>query len=453
MTSFQEIFTCTNCGAQHPKWSGRCLECGSWSSLEKEVLDKRSSDNKTINSVPPAKVYDFSEIKKRDFKRLETGISELDRVFGGGIVPGSLVLIAGEPGVGKSTLIAQLVNSLLTKNKDLSNIYYFSGEESGSQVLQRMDRLSCNTKRVKFLNDVNVEKIISAVKKDRPSMLVVDSIQTIYTSMLSSEPGSVSQIRASTSKLMEFSKHYEIPIILVGHITKDGSVAGPKTLEHMVDAVFYLETDNSQAFRILRTTKNRFGSTREVGIFEIKSTGLEEVKNPALVFLDESNANLSGSVLSAVMEGTRPFLLEVQALVSKTSFGYPQRKSSGFDLNRLQVISAVMSKRTKINLINQDIILNIVGGMRISDHSIDLAICMAIASSYFDVAVDKKTIILGELGLGGELRTPSGLDHRLSEAEKLGFKNALIPNTIKTNSKIKLLKANDINEAIKFLFK
>ena len=346
MSKISEIYTCEKCGAQHPKWSGRCLECGAWSSLIKDILDKKSIEKKEVEKIAPAAVVDFNKIQKDKINRSETGISEVDRVFGGGIVPGSLVLFAGEPGIGKSTLLTQISDSSAQKNS--STVLYISGEESASQVKDRFDRLGCKLDNIKFIGDTNLEKIISAIKEIKPVLVVIDSIQTIYSSMIPSESGGVTQIRACTSKFIELSKETGISIILVGHITKDGNVAGPKTLEHMVDVVVYLETDNTQMYRIMRTTKNRFGSTDEIGIFEMKENGFSEVKNPSSIFIDKSVGIFPGSVVSSLIEGSRSFLVEIQALVSKTVFGYPQRKSSGFDLNRLQVLSAVLSKRTHI---------------------------------------------------------------------------------------------------------
>ncbi|MDA3840473.1 MAG: DNA repair protein RadA [Patescibacteria group bacterium] len=447
MTKISEIYVCEKCGAQHPKWSGRCLECGSWSSLKKELQDRKTIEKKETEKISPAVVVDFNNLQKEKVVRSEVGISEVDRVFGGGLVSGSLVLFAGEPGIGKSTLLTQISDSLAKKNK--ATVLYISGEESSNQVKDRFVRLKCDLVDIKFVGDTNLEKIISAIKEIKPSFVVVDSIQTIYSSMIPSESGSVTQIRACTSKFMELSKETGISVILVGHITKDGNVAGPKTLEHMVDVVVYLETDNSQMYRMMRTTKNRFGSTNEIGIFEMKEDGFTEVKNPSSVFINDELETFPGSVVSSLIEGTRSFLVEIQALVSKTMFGYPQRKSSGFDLNRLQVLSAVLSKRTSINLFNQDIILNSVGGIKINDPALDLAVCLSIASSFLDKSLKQKTIILGEVGLGGEVRNVSHIDARLKEAEKLGFEKAIIPDMKTSNKKLLLVRVKNLPEAIK----
>ena len=449
MSKIQEIYTCQKCGAQHPKWSGRCLECGAWSSLEKDIVDSKKKLKIESQNVPEASIINFKQIQKDKIERDKINISEVDRVFGGGLVPGSLVLLAGEPGIGKSTILAQISDSF-SKNTQKKTLY-ISGEESAGQVKDRFDRLSCNLDNISFIGDTNLEKIVSAINKSKPSLVIIDSVQTIYSSLVPSEAGSVTQIRACTSGFMELSKESGIPIILVGHITKDGNVAGPKTLEHMVDVVVYLETDNTQMYRIMRTTKNRFGSTHEIGIFEMKESGFSEIKNASAIFIDNNINSFPGSVVSSLIEGSRSFLVEIQALVSKTMFGYPQRKASGFDLNRLQVLSAVISKRTTVNLLNQDIILNSVGGIKISDPALDLAACLAIASSYFDKEIKQKTIILGEVGLGGEVRNIPNIDARLREAEKLGFERAIIPEMKISKTKLSVTKVKDLNSAVKLI--
>jgi len=441
-----KIYTCSKCGAQTAKWQGRCAECGTWGTVQEDILDSKSLDKK-ISEAPSADLINLSSFSNENVDRLETGISEFDRVLGGGLIPGSLVLIGGEPGIGKSTLLAQICGTSHQKNLK-SKIVYVSGEESAGQVKSRFDRLRVNLDGLKFVNETNVEKILNALKKYEPDLLILDSVQTVHISGLESEPGSVSQIRAVTSYFMEFTKKRKMSTILVGHITKDGAVAGPKTLEHMVDTVLYLEMDKSQNYRLLRSTKNRFGSTQELGVFEMKKEGLSEVKNSSAIFLEDSQSTGSGSITSVVMDGTRSFVVEVQALVSKTIFGYPQRKSSGLDLNRLQVLTAVLSKRSSVDLLNQDVILNIVGGLKVLDTALDLAICMSIMSSYFDKSIPNDTIVLGEVGLSGEVRNVSGLEKRLKEAQKLGFTKAITPNT-KINFKgLELRKIKNISEII-----
>lgn len=445
------IYVCSSCDAQFSKWSGRCLECGAWGSLKSEIADEKTKTEKNLK-INPAALIDLTNITEQSKDRMKTGITEVDRVLGDGIVPGSLLLLSGEPGIGKSTIVAQIANAI---GKKENPAFYASGEESASQVKERFERLDCSLEKIRFLSEINVEKIIASVNScpNQPRLLIVDSIQTMYSSLIDSEAGSVAQIRASAVKFLELAKQKNIAVILIGHVTKDGQLAGPKVLEHVVDTVIYLETENLHNYRILRTTKNRFGSVNEIGIFEMAEKGFIEINNPSSIFLDTAEENLSGSVVSCIMEGTRPFLVEIQALVTKTVFGYPQRKASGFDLNRLQVLSAVITKRTKVNLTNQDIILNVVGGLKITEPSLDLAICAAIITSLLNQALDRKTIILGEVGLGGEVRNISKLEQRLIEAEKLGFTRAIIPNADVKAKKIKIEKIKNLEELIRILMR
>ncbi len=443
------IYTCSACGAQSPKWSGRCLECGSWGALQMQTIDQQPP-NKTSAGALPAPTIDFSRLEKINLARLETKIDEIDRVLGGGLVKGSLVLFAGEPGIGKSTLVAQIAQAINANNKN-SLVFYASGEESAGQLKNRLDRLKSKIKNLKFIGETNCDKIIAAAVEAKPCLLIVDSIQTVYTNDVPTEAGSVNQIRSTAVKLLEMAKHNEIAVMLVGHITKDGSIAGPKSLEHIVDTVIYLECETAHNYCLLRSSKNRFGSTSEIGILEMTGTGFEEVKNPSSIFIEETDEKLTGSALSAIMEGVRPFLVEIQALVSKTIFGYPQRKASGYDLNRLQILSAVLTKKAKINLTNQDIILNIVGGMRLNEPSLDLAICAAIVSSLSNQYLDRQTLFIGEVGLGGEIRQIPKLDARLKEAEKLGFAKAVIPATNIETKKIKTYPIKNIQELLKYL--
>ena len=439
------LFICSKCDAQFPKWSGRCSECGGWGTLVQQATG--GGEQRGIKNTKPAELIDLDKIKT-DSKnnRLATGITEIDRVFGGGVVIGSLVLLGGEPGIGKSTIVAQIANALGQN----SVVLYASGEESASQVKLRLERLNCRLDNLKFVSETKVEAIISAAKELKPALVIIDSIQTVYLEELPAEAGSVTQIRGSAVRFLELAKNNNIAVILIGHITKDGAIAGPKTLEHVVDTVIYLETDTSQNYRFLRATKNRFGSTNELGIFEMRAEGLVPVANPTSIFLEETEASVSGSVISAVIEGTRPFLVEVQALVSKTIFGYPQRRASGFDLNRLQVLTSVIAKRTKINLSTSDIILNIVGGLKINDPGLDLAVCCAIVASFSDKSISPQTLILGEIGLGGEIRPVARLENKLKEAEKLNFNRAIIPATVKIAgaSKIELIKVSNLAEAL-----
>lgn len=448
MSNIKTVYVCSNCDAQFPKWSGRCLECGSWGTLSEEILDKKEEEKaNTISKIAGADLIDLKKVSTLNLKRLVTGISEVDRVLGGGFVPGSLTLLSGEPGIGKSTLVAQIADAL---SKDCS-VVYVSGEESAAQVKGRLERLNCSLDNLRFIGETNIEKIISSVLKAKPDLVIIDSIQTVYSSLIPSEAGSINQIRAGAVKFLELAKEHDITVILIGHITKDGQVAGPKALEHIVDTVLYLEAETNNNYCLLRASKNRFGSTNELGIMEMTSSGFIEVKNPSLVFIDASHTDLAGSVIGCVLEGTRPFLVDIQSLVSKTVFGYPQRKTSGFDLNRLQVLSAVLSKRTKINLTSQDIILNVVGGLRLNDPALDLAVCAAIMSSHLNKNFDRHTIVLGEVGLGGEIRAVSKIEQRLAEAEKLGFTQAIIPNIEVKAKKIKVVKLKNLGELAEFI--
>jgi len=441
------IFVCSNCDAQSPKWSGRCLECGSWGTLSQEFSDSQNAKKELAKKIGGAEVIDLADIPETSLTRLKTGISEIDRVLGGGLVPGSLVLLSGEPGIGKSTLVAQIASAIGEKEVTV----YVSGEESAVQVKTRLNRLNCRLDNLKFISETNVEKIISSALKIKPGILIIDSIQTVYSSLIPAEAGSISQIRAATVKFLELAKENDIAVFLIGHITKDGQVAGPKSLEHIVDTVLYLENETNNNYCLLRATKNRFGSVNELGVLEMTGVGFQEVKNPSLVFVEEGTANISGSVIACVLEGTRPFLADLQALVTKTIFGYPGRKTSGFDLNRLQVLSAVISKRTKINLTAQDIILNVVGGLKISDPALDLAAVAAIISSALNKNFDRQTLVLGEVGLGAEVRQVFKLEQRLKEAERLGFKTAIIPNMDVKAGKLKLIKVKNLADLVEII--
>ncbi|NQT50072.1 DNA repair protein RadA [Candidatus Kuenenbacteria bacterium] len=458
MTSPKKIFTCTKCDAQFPKWAGRCLGCGAWGTVEESKVNSQKSKVVESQTFDEKKLVDFNQISSENFQRTKLGLNEIDQIFGGGIVQGSITLIGGEPGIGKSTLVLQILKQLeggetppephLDKLGGFrASLLYISGEESAQQIKLRMDRLKYKANTLRFLAETNVEQICAAIRELKPKIAIIDSIQTIYSSDVESEAGNVGQIRACTVKLLEVAKTTNTPVIITGHVTKDGSVAGPKTLEHLVDVVIYLEGDKFHGYRILRSSKNRFGSTNEIGVLEMTAEGLIEVKDPTKAFLSSSSQDIPGSVISCFMEGTRAFLVEVQALVTPTVFGFPQRKTSGYDLNRLQMIAAVLFKRAGLNLGNQDIHLNIVGGFKVTEPAIDLAVAMAIMSALKNVAIAKNTIIIGELGLGGEVRVVSNIEKRIMEAEKLGFEKVIIPDVkINKTFKIQIQKAKSITE-------
>ena len=453
MASLKTIYVCSNCDAQFPKWSGRCSECGSWGTLTEEIKDQKEAAKADLSKIVGAELLDLREIKSDQLPRLRTGLSEVDGVLGGGLVPGSLTLLAGEPGIGKSTLVAQIASALgkTATDKKSPAVIYASGEESARQVKDRFDRLGSSLDNLRFISETNIEKIIATATKANPQLLIIDSIQTVYSALIPSEAGSLNQIRAAAVKLLELAKGNGITVIMVGHITKDGQVAGPKSLEHIVDTVVYLEAEKANSFCLLRASKNRFGATSELGVLEMTSRGFETVVNPSSVFIEGISGDISGSVVGCVLEGARPFLVDLQSLVSKTVFGYPQRKASGFDLNRLQVLAAVISKRTKINLSSQDIILNLVGGLRLADPGLDLAACAAMISSFYNKNFNRQTIVIGEVGLGGEVRAVSRLEQRLKEAEKLGFKQALIPDVPLKAAKLKLVRVKNLNDLVEFI--
>ncbi len=448
----QTIYECTKCGAQVLKWSGRCFECGSWGTMQSQIKDEKKDRKKyQEHSVAPAEAMDLENIKQNKLQRIKTNIKEVDRVFGRGIAVGSVSLLSGEPGIGKSTLATQMLNSM--KKDAIGEVVYISGEESAEQVKARLQRLGCKLKNLKFISNTNVEKFLATVKGLDAGLIIIDSVQTIYTQENDSEPGSVIQIRATASKLLEFAKENNIAVILIGHITKDGQLAGPKSLEHIVDTVLYLESElTEKSYCLLRGTKNRFGSVNEIGVLEMTGNGFREIVNSSSIFLETENSNISGSIISCVMDGSKPFFVDVQALTTKTVFGYPQRRSSGLGVNRLQVLTSVLTKRTNFNLINQDVILNIVGGLKVTDPALDLASCLAIISSFLDKSVPRTTLVMGEVGLGGEIRNVAKLDFRLKEAQKLGFKKVIIPKIKQKNvTNLDIIKVKDIKEAACYL--
>lgn len=414
------LFSCTQCGFQTSKWLGKCPECEGWNSFREEEtkqITARGSKIKAHARSPESYEKILTRLEK-ETKRLETGIGELDRVLGGGIIPGSLNLIGGEPGIGKSTLTIQLCENLSNAGKQ---VLYISGEESPEQVSLRGKRLGLALKNFKLLNETNLETAIATLEEEKPDFAVIDSIQVMYSQSFPSAAGTVSQVRFSTEALMEFAKPKKIPLLIIGHVTKDGTLAGPRVLEHLVDGVFLLEGDRFHEFRILRGVKNRFGPTNEVGIFEMNEKGMVEVKDPSAQFLESRNQKKPGIAVVCTIEGTRPLFIEVQALVSKTRFGYPRRTASGFDVNRLNLLIAVIERHLNMNLGNSDVFVNVVGGLKLSEPAVDLGIIMAILSSLKEKALPHGSVFAGEVGLSGEIRKVQQLDKRGKESKKLGF--------------------------------
>lgn len=418
---------CSYCDAQHLKWQGRCSECGKWGTLV-EKSEIQTSKSKLNKGAPKAPVLNLKDAKNTAVSHSKTGVSELDRVLSGGIVPGSVTLLAGEPGIGKSTLVAQIASSVPLNSGSPS--LYISGEESEGQVLMRLERLKIDPKTISFSNSVEVGSVIESAKDIKPSILIIDSIQTMIPDVVDLATGSPTAVRASTAQFIAFAKSTGVPVLLIGQVTKEGSVAGPKTLEHLVDTVLTLEGDKHGIYRILRATKNRFGSIDEVGVFEMIESGMQAVENPSARFLEERQAT-PGSIITCVMEGTRPFLIEVQALVEKSVFANPIRRTSGFDSGRLQMLIAIISKRSGIKVSEHDVYVNVVGGMKIKETAVDLAIAVAIISSIKDSEPPKNAVVIGELGLGGEIRSVPFLDRRLKEAERMGITGAITPKSIK----------------------
>jgi DNA repair protein RadA/Sms len=435
MAKAKTQFVCQNCGAVHSKWSGRCDNCGEWNTLVEQIANTGSSSvAKASSTGRPLKVQSIKDMTADDTsKRILTGASDLDIVLGGGILPGAVVLLAGQPGIGKSTLLLQ-VTAFIAKT---TSVLYVSGEESASQVKLRAGRLGAeSSEKLDFAASTSANDIAATIRGGQYDLVIVDSIQTLALDEITSAPGTVSQITNSSNVLIRAAKETGTAVVLVGHVTKEGSIAGPKVLEHLVDVVLQFEGDRYGGFKIVRAAKNRFGSTNEAAIFEMYEEGLRPVENPSAALLAERNP-ADGSVVLATLEGTRPLLVEIQALVNPTSFGYPKRTASGFDLNRLNVLIAVMERRTKLNLSDKDIYINVVGGLKLNDQAADLAICMAIASAAAGRRLDDETVVFGEVGLGGEVRSVPGVDKRVAEAKKLGFKLAIAPKIHSKNTFIK----------------
>ena len=441
MAKTKSVFFCQNCGIESPKWVGKCPSCGEWNTFVEEKITKSKSDantdiwNDNDKNRIPNKAIKIQEVVARQEMRTTTPDHELNRVLGGGLVQGSLSLVGGEPGIGKSTLFLQLALSQADQK-----FLYVSGEESPHQIKLRADRVQLNSENCYLLSETSLENVFVQIAGLNPDVLIVDSIQTLFTARIDSSAGSVSQVRECTGQLLQFAKSSGIPVILIGHITKEGTIAGPKVLEHMVDTVLQFEGDRHLSYRILRSIKNRFGSTSELGIYEMLGSGMRQVSNPSEILLSNKSASLSGVAIGASIEGNRPLLIETQALVSASAFGTPQRSSTGYDAKRLNMLLAVLEKRGGLRLGNQDVFLNIAGGLKIDDPALDLAICVSIVSSYEDRPVSTDICFAGEVGLGGEVRAVNRIENRILEAEKLGFKSIYISHFNRTSMDLHRLK-------------
>lgn len=441
-------YICSHCGYESLRWLGKCPECEEWNSFTEEIIEQHHR-----KSTPPVRnisVPKINDIEATEEDRITTGIAEFDRVLGGGFMPGSVILLGGDPGIGKTTLAMQAASGIKDK------VLYITGEESSRQIKLRAERLKIKSDEFYLLPETDMNSIIACIKNVAPVLVIIDSIQTMYRSEFENSPGTVTQIRESTALLMDEAKRNHFCVIIIGHVTKDGMIAGPKVLEHIVDTVIQFEGETHHSFRILRALKNRFGSTNEIGIFEMHEEGLTEVKNPSELFLSERGKQISGSVVTASIEGTRPILLEVQALVTPSNYGNPQRVATGFDYRRLAILLAVLEKRGGYRLSANNVFLNMAGGVKIDEPAVDLAVCLSIASSLLDKPVDSLTAVIGEVGLGGEIRSVGNIEKRIAEAEKLGFTKIFIPlnNTkiLKFRNTIQICPINSLSEAISNIF-
>lgn len=452
MAKAKTIFVCNECGYESAKWLGKCPACNAWNSFFEEKLVKEKdgsfiSDKKTKSSKPTI----LNNIEGKESARTSTGVGELDRVLGGGLVKGSLVLLGGEPGIGKSTLILQICDKMQGEGK----VLYVSGEESAEQIKIRADRLNIKNENILFLGETDIDLIADAIKEINPKLVIIDSIQTMYSDEITSAAGTVSQVREITARIMKICKQEAITTIIIGHVTKEGNIAGPRVLEHMVDTVLYLEGERYFSYRILRGVKNRFGSTNEVGMFEMQEKGMMEIINPSSILISEREDNPPGSIIVASMEGTRPLLIELQALTTPTVFGFPRRTANGIDYNRLTVLMAVLEKRANMNLGSQDVYLNVVSGIKLQEPAVDLGIILAVSSCFKGISIPKDIVAIGEVGLTGEVRAVSMIEKRLKEAEKLGFKKCIIPENnkklLKDKYKLDIIGVRNINEALKII--
>ena len=451
MAKAKTVFVCSCCGYESAKWLGKCPACNEWNSFYEEKISNTVSSNNPNNRPKNAVPRKLKEVEGISEVRTSTGIGELDRVLGGGLVKGSLVLVGGEPGIGKSTLILQLCDKIKGEGK----VLYVSGEESAEQVKIRADRLGINNDDIMFLGETDIDAIQDAILSINPKLVIIDSIQTMYSAEITSAAGTVSQVREITARIMRICKDNSITTIIIGHVTKDGNIAGPRVLEHMVDTVLYLEGERYFSYRMLRSVKNRFGSTNELGMFEMKNEGMVEITNPSSILISEREDNPAGAVVVASMEGTRPLLIELQALTATSVYGVPKRTANGFDYNRLAVLIAVLEKKAGLALGGQDVYLNVVSGIRIVEPAVDLGVILACSSSYKNVSIPKDVVAIGEVGLTGEVRAVNMIDKRLKEAEKLGFKKCIIPESnkklLKDSYKLDIIGVRNINEAIKVL--
>ena len=449
----KSVFFCQNCGHEEAKWLGQCPSCGEWNTFVEEKVSVGISRGSTAaaRAVRETVPVSLSKVSASDDVRIETTIKELDRVLGGGIVPGSLVLVGGDPGIGKSTLLLQVCQKLA----EMKKILYISGEESQTQIKLRANRMGEFAENLLLLCETNLGIIRAVIEKERPELVIIDSIQTMYSEEVTSAPGSVSQVRESTNVFMQLAKGLCIPVFIVGHVTKEGTVAGPRVLEHMVDTVLYFEGDRHASYRILRAVKNRFGSTNEIGVFEMRQNGLNEVENPSEYMLSGKPENASGSVVACSMEGTRPILIEIQALVCKSNFGMPRRTAAGCDYNRVNLLMAVLEKRIGLPLSSYDAYVNIAGGIRMNEPAIDLGIVMALVSSYKNRPIDERVIVFGEVGLSGEVRAVNMPEQRVAEAKKLGFETCVLPGVsekmVKGTRGIKIVGVKTISDAMDFI--
>lgn len=446
----KSVFFCQNCGHEENKWLGQCPMCKEWNTFVEEPVS--FSKSASAKQIKDAEVVALKHVETDQEERIKTKIEELDRVLGGGIVPGSLLLVGGDPGIGKSTLLLQVCQRLC---EDKHQVLYISGEESLKQIKLRANRMGEFTEDLLLLCETNLEIVKNVIQKRKPEVVITDSIQTMYSEEVASAPGSVSQVRESTNVFMQLAKGLGISIFIVGHVTKEGTVAGPRVLEHMVDTVLYFEGDRHASYRILRGVKNRFGSTNEIGVFEMRQNGLVEVENPSEFMLNGKPENASGSVVACSMEGTRPILIEIQALVCSSNFGMPRRTAAGTDYNRVNLLMAVLEKRVGIHLSNYDAYVNIAGGIKMNEPAVDLGIVMAVVSSYKNQPIDEKTIVFGEVGLSGEVRAVNMPEQRVVEAKKLGFTTCIMPEVsrevVKNIKGIKIIGVKTINEALKVL--